>query len=90
MKYEQAMGNALKQIVEHAERYATAYKQEFDTQIGQDHVLGPEFTALLSAVHALLNGPTGNVDCGRLSGAIHRLGEWAECLDENGELTPGK
>lgn len=86
MNYKSDMASALTSILEAAERYATAQHREFDTHIGDDCVLGPEFAKILSGLHGLLNGETGNLDCGYVSKQIHELAAWACCLDENGEL----
>lgn len=86
MSYKQDMGEALGDILEAAERYATAQHREFDTHIGEDYVLGPEFAKILSGLHGLLNGETGRLDCGDMSKAIHALARWTNVLDENGEL----
>jgi hypothetical protein len=46
--------------------YARAHRARFESGIGEDGVLGPEWAALGAAIRGLLNGETGRLDCGTL------------------------
>jgi hypothetical protein len=50
--------------------YAGAHKMKFDSLIGEDYVLGVEWMAMGEAIRGLLNGETGNLDCGTLDAFI--------------------
>ena len=85
-KYDSDMGDAIKNMLEHVERYATAYKREFDSDIGDDGVLGDGLREVLHGLNTLLNGPLGRHDGGTLSREIYRIAEGYGLADENGEV----
>jgi hypothetical protein len=51
-------------------QYAEDHKGQYDSVIGDDGVLGPEWEAIGDALRGLLNGQTGQLDCGTLDGFI--------------------
>lgn len=57
-------------MIEAWEAYRTEYARTLEAPIGDDGVLGEEWAAIGDAIHALLNGPTGRLDCGTLSTRI--------------------
>jgi len=50
--------------------YAQDHRARFDSPIGEDGVLGPEWEAIGDALRGLLNGDCGRLDCGTLDGLI--------------------
>jgi hypothetical protein len=53
--------------------YAFAHRVRFGSEIEEDYVLGPEFAAMVDGLRGLLNGETGELDCGTLDGALLAL-----------------
>lgn len=51
-------------------QYANAHSRRFESGIGQDYVLGPEWERIGRALIGLLNGDCGALDCGTLDGNI--------------------
>jgi hypothetical protein len=51
--------------------YAEAHKRRFESDIGCDYVLGPAWMAWGLALRRLLDGETGQLDCGTLDTIIH-------------------
>lgn len=63
--------------------YQEQHRKRFESGIGEDYVLGQEWAKIGLSVRALLNGETGNLDCGTLDAAIlYTL--TAEGFDEDG------
>jgi hypothetical protein len=60
------------------EMYASKHQTRFESLIGEDYVLGPEWVNIGTAIRGLLNGETGRLDCGTLDGFI------LETMRENG------
>lgn len=60
------------------ENYAAAHRKEFDSLIGEDYVLGPMWKDWGLGMRGLLNGLTGNLDCGTVDAFI------LDTLAENG------
>lgn len=54
--------------------YADAHQSRFESSIGDDGFLGPEWLQILKSTRALLNGDCGRLDCGTLD---HMLCEMA-------------
>jgi hypothetical protein len=50
--------------------YANYHAARYETPIGNDTVLGPEWAAIGMAIRGLLNGESGRLDCGVLDGFI--------------------
>lgn len=50
--------------------YAREHETQFDSKIGDDGFLGPQWLQLGKALRALLNGETGRLDCGTVDGFI--------------------
>ncbi len=56
--------------------YGLQYSETFEgCEVGGDGVLGDAWLDMARAYLALLNGPTGRLDCGTLDGEVRR---WAE------------
>lgn len=55
--------------------YGDAYRAEFDGEVGEDGVLADEWLAIAKATVALLDGPTGRLDCGRIDTLVRDLAE---------------
>jgi hypothetical protein len=51
--------------------YADQHFQEYESRITDDGVLGDEWIEIGKAIHGLLNGQTGRIDCGTFSTLIH-------------------
>lgn len=51
--------------------YAEQHKHRFESDIGDDYVLGPAWAKWGFALRALLNGDCGQLDCGTLDTIIH-------------------
>lgn len=62
--------------------YAAAHQQAYESRIGDDGVLGPEWQAIGEALLGLLNGDLGRLDGGTLDGFIR------DTLAANVEATP--
>lgn len=50
--------------------YAEVHRYSYDSPIGNDHILGPAWSAWGLGLRALLNGQAGRLDCGTLDGWI--------------------
>lgn len=70
--------HAMRMMISGWSGYAKAHHKAFASRIGDDYVLGPEWEAIGQALLGLLNGETGEMNCGNTDGAIR----WA--LKENG------
>ena len=64
--------------------YANRHRERFESGIGEDYVLGPEWARIGIAVRGLLNGESGRLDCGTLDGFILDVLQ-AEGYDEEGD-----
>lgn len=53
--------------------YATAHRDMYDSPIGDDGVLGPAWLDALKGLRTLLNGETGDLDCGDFDARIVAL-----------------
>jgi hypothetical protein len=72
--HERAMVLMLRGWIE----YAQAHKAAFDSDIGEDYVLGDEWFKIGEALRGLLNGDLGRLDGGTLDSII------ADNLDQQG------
>ena len=61
------------QLAAHLETYADCHRELYETGICDDSVLGPPWEDMCESLLSLLNGETGNLDCGRMDGKIRRL-----------------
>ncbi len=77
---ERAMVNMLTGWAE----YAQEHQRRYDSVVGDDGGLGPEWEAIGDALRGLLNGETGRLDCGTLDGFI------LDTMKENGVNTEEK
>lgn len=50
--------------------YAAAHEQAYESRVGDDGVLGPEWAAVGNAMLGLLNGDLSRLDAGTLDGFI--------------------
>lgn len=64
--------------------YAEHHRAQYELNIGDDGVLGPEWEAIGDSLRGLLNGETGRLDCGTLDGFI------LDTMKENGIDTETK
>ncbi len=62
--------------------YADIYKDQYDSLIGDDGVLGPEWESIGQALLGMLNGALGRLDGGTLDGAIRKALADNGCEDE--------
>lgn len=62
--------NALVSMLRGWAAYADAARAKFDSGIGEDYVLGPEWETIGKGMLGLLNGPTGRLDCGTVDSFI--------------------
>jgi hypothetical protein len=51
--------------------YASGHKRKFESEIGEDYILAPMWFAWGIALRGLLNGETGQLDCGTLDAIIY-------------------
>lgn len=66
--------------------YAAAHAERFDSPIGDDYVLGPAWAQWGASLRTLLNGETGELDCGTLDSIlVDNLTE--QGFDGDGERT---
>jgi hypothetical protein len=50
--------------------YGDAHKERFESDIGDDYVLGKDWMDILKATRGLLNGELGRLDGGTLDGML--------------------
>lgn len=67
---ERNAGVALKLIVTGLEMYAAAFKQTLGCPLGDDGVIGEDWSDAAKAVIHMMNGPSGEADRGKLSGIL--------------------
>ncbi len=51
-------------------QYAEMHQQRYESNVGRDGVLGPEWAAIGAAIRGLLNGECGRLDCDTLDTII--------------------
>ena len=61
---------AVVEMIKGWERYAEDHRVRFESKIGDDGVLGPEWEAIGDALRGLLNGELGRLDGGTLDGFL--------------------
>lgn len=52
-------------------RYADQHRFRYESGIGDDGVLGPQWATIGAALRSLLNGECGRLDCGTLDGFLN-------------------
>jgi hypothetical protein len=67
--HEKALGHLIKGFA----YYADAHRETFQSSIADDHILGPEWKAIGSAIIGLLNGESGRFDCGTLDNQVRAI-----------------
>jgi len=68
------MNNPVSMMLHGWINYAFAHLRQWDTEIGEDYVLGPIWARIGCEIHGLLNGEIGNLDAGAISAIIvHNL-----------------
>jgi len=65
--------SAIVRMVHSWAMYADAHAIRFESSIGEDYVLGPEWEAIGKGLLGLLNGETGELDCGTVDGMIRDI-----------------
>lgn len=73
---------ALVDLYNGLQQYAEAYHDRFESEIGDDGVLGPEWVAIARGIIGLLNGDTGRLDAGTLDKWIRELATNANVEEE--------
>ena len=73
--HEYAIGRMVKAWM----MYEYAYRERFESEIGDDYVLGPAWAKIGHELRTLLNGELGRLDAGTLDGALVKL------LEKHGE-----
>lgn len=68
---------AIKSLVLSLACYADAHRGEFKGPLSEDSFLGPEWHAMTQSALALLNGPTGDLDCGTVDRTIRAIAKEA-------------
>jgi hypothetical protein len=71
--YTSPFGKALRYMLLGWERYATTHRERYESSIGEDGVLGPEWAAIGESLRGLLNGDCGGWDAGSLCANISRV-----------------
>jgi len=77
--FELAIGGMVKNLA----LYADAHAKEYESSLGDDYVLGPEWAAMVRGLIGLLNGETGRLDCGTLDAVLRGMLN-REGLEEEG------
>lgn len=57
-------------MIEAAAVYADNHKARFESPLGEDSFLGPEWGKIVKAIRALLNGECGRLDCGTVDSLL--------------------
>lgn len=57
--------------------YADAHALRYESDLGEDYVLGPAWLDALKSARVLLNGETGRLDCGTLDALAFDMAEAA-------------
>jgi hypothetical protein len=65
------VGDSLIQALNAWTEYARAHLRRYESNIGDDGFLGPVWCKWGLALRGLLNGETGDLDCGTLDSIIH-------------------
>jgi len=63
------------QILSGWEDYADRHRKRYESLIGDDGFLGPQWEAIGDALRSLLNGELGRLDGGTMDGAILKIME---------------
>jgi hypothetical protein len=53
--------------------YAEQHQRRYESPIGEDGVLGAEWARMGKSILGMLNGETGNLDCGTVDGLIRSI-----------------
>jgi len=67
--FESAVLELLRALAE----YADAHRECYESDVGDDGILGDHFEEIARGLLGLLNGETGRLDCGTLDRAIRQL-----------------
>jgi hypothetical protein len=78
-----ALGLAMRKMLEGWEDYAREHKARYDSKIGEDGALGRYWAETGLAIKRLLDGETGGLDCGSIAHNITAL------IQEQGFKTDG-
>lgn len=63
--------------------YAQVHQDRFQSKIGEDYVLGPQWEAIGDALRTLLNGECGRLDCGTVDAfLLNTMGENGVDVDQ--------
>lgn len=72
LKVPVAFERAIVGLLESWAQYADAHRARYEACL-DDHVIGAAWADLGRSIHTLLDGETGRLDCGTLSGFINDL-----------------
>jgi hypothetical protein len=61
---------AIRDMLNAWQEYAHTHKRRYESKIGDDYVLGPEWQQIGEGIRGLLNGECGKFDCGTLDAFI--------------------
>lgn len=64
---------AIANLVTSAAAYADEYARHFEGKIGDDGVLGDEWGRILRGIIGLLDGESGNLDCGTVDSLLREM-----------------
>ena len=75
-------GDAVAEIMWALAKYHQEHRDEYDSTIAEDGVLGPAFLDILKGARSLLNGELGPHDAGTLDSALVAIGRAAGFEDK--------
>lgn len=67
--FGQAVGN----MFEALRQYASCHREAYESPIGEDYIIGEHWKQMASGLIGLLNGETGQLDCGEYDRRIRLL-----------------
>lgn len=76
-------GYPIVRMVEGWARYADSHRERFESSIGEDYVLGPEWESIGKSLLALLNGEIQPLDGGLTDGVIRDILKANDCDGES-------
>jgi hypothetical protein len=76
LKVPRDFERSIVEMLEGWARYADEHKRRYESRVSDDHVMGEGWQAVGRAIHTLLDGETGRLDCGTLSSFIYNTLEF--------------
>jgi len=71
--HPQGIEKGIVQLTWAAAMYADAHRAKFDSGVGDDSFLGPEWESIVRSIRTLLNGELGRLDGGTLDGILSEM-----------------